>query len=122
MVWRHLSDIPSHVEWMADAAWIRMTGPRTFECETRVGPLRTLDRMEVVRWRPGREITVRHTGLVTGTGTFALQWLGPRRTRFVWSEDLDLPWYFAPPAARLVLRVLWRGNLRRFKALVESAR
>jgi carbon monoxide dehydrogenase subunit G len=119
-VWQRLKDIPSHVDWMADAVAIRTTGPRTFECETRIGPLRTLDKMEIVGWRRGREIVVRHTGLVTGTGSFALRSLGRRRTRFTWSESLDLPWYFVPPVARLVLRVVWRRNLRTLKRLVEA--
>jgi hypothetical protein len=119
-VWRRLKDIPSHVDWMADAAEIRMTGPRTFECETRVGPLRTLDKMEIVEWRPGRAIGIAHTGLVKGTGRFALRSVGRRRTRFTWSESLELPWYFAPPLARVVLRLVWRRNLRALKRLVEG--
>jgi len=120
VVWRYLADIPGHVEWMADAASIRVTGPGRFECETRVGPLRTLDRMEVVEWRPGRALGVRHEGLVKGTGRFALSWAGPGRTRFTWSEQLDLPWYFAPPLARFVLKQVWRRNLRTLKRLVEG--
>ena len=50
VVWTELSDIASHVEWMADAAAIRFTGDRhrgvgtTFDCVTKVGPLRTVDR------------------------------------------------------------------------------
>jgi Polyketide cyclase / dehydrase and lipid transport len=119
-VWRVVSDVPSHVRWMADAESIRVTGPGRFECETRVGPLRTLDRMEIVEWRPGRVLGVRHSGLVTGTGRFALSWAGPGRTRFTWSESLDLPWYFAPPVARLALRAVWKGNIRRLKRLIES--
>lgn len=117
-----VSDVPSHVDWMSDAAAIRVTGPRTFECKTRVGPLRTLDRMEIVEWKPGRVLGVRHEGLVTGTGRFVLSWAGPGRTRFTWSEKLDLPWYFVPPVARLVLRWVWARNVRRLKRLIESGR
>jgi uncharacterized protein YndB with AHSA1/START domain len=46
-VWTRLADIADHVHWMADARAIRFTGERrsgvgtTFECETRIGPLRT---------------------------------------------------------------------------------
>lgn len=120
MVWRYAADIPSHVDWMADAVAIRFTSPTAFVCDTKVGPFRTKDRMEIVEWAEGRAIGIRHTGLVTGTGRFTLRWAGPGRTRFTWEEALDLPWYFVPPLARLVLRAVWRGNLRRLKRLVES--
>lgn len=119
-MWRKIADVPSHVEWMADAVAIRVTGPTTFECDTRVGPLRTVDRMEVTEWRPGRAMGIRHTGLVTGTGRFTLRSLGRRRTRFTWDEELELPWYFAPPVARVVLRLVWRRNLRTLKRLLET--
>lgn len=121
-MWRHVRDIPSHVDWMEDAVAIRFTSPTTFVCDTKVGPLRTADRMEIVEWREGRSIGIRHVGLVTGTGRFTLRTVGPRRTRFTWQESLDLPWYFAPPVARLVLRRVWRRNLANLKRLVESAR
>lgn len=117
-----VSDVPGHVAWMADAHSIRVTGPRTFECETRVGPLRTLDKMEIVEWRPGRALGVRHEGLVKGTGRFTLSWAGPGRTRFTWSESLALPWYLAPPVARLVLKQVWRRNIRVLKRQIEAGR
>lgn len=120
MVWERVRDIESHVDWMTDAEAIRITGPSTFECDTRVGPFRLLDRMEVVEWSEGRSIGIRHVGLVTGTGRFTLRPLGRGRTRFRWEERLDLPWWMAPPAARLVLRLVWRRNLRNLKRLVES--
>ena len=64
-VWRRLADIADHVHWMADARAIRFTGERrsgvgtTLECETRIGPLRTTDVMEVTEWRRGRSQGVR---------------------------------------------------------------
>ncbi len=128
-VWRRLADIDDHVSWMADAASIRFTGDRrtgvgtTFECETRVGPLRTLDVMEVTEWRDGRAMGVRHSGIVTGTGRFELEGLDGR-TRLVWDEQLRFPWWLGGPVGGLlavpVLRLVWRGNLRRFAARVTS--
>ncbi|MGH9231646.1 MAG: hypothetical protein ACRD07_23490, partial [Acidimicrobiales bacterium] len=50
-VWARLADIADHVQWMADARAIRFTSERrsgvgtTFECETRIGPIRTTDVM-----------------------------------------------------------------------------
>jgi hypothetical protein len=81
-VWERLADIADHVTWMADATAIRLIGERhqgtgtRFECETRIGPLRTRDRMEVTDWRPGETMAVRHHGLVTGVGRFTLRPLG----------------------------------------------
>lgn len=128
-VWRHLADVADHVNWMADAAEVRFTGDRregvgtTFDCETRVGPLRTVDRMVVTEWEPGRAMGVDHRGLVTGTGRFSLSPAG-EDTVLTWDEDLRFPWWLGGPvtsvAARPVLRRLWSGNLRRFSERVET--
>ena len=127
-VWRRLADIGDHVSWMADAAAIRFVGDErsgvgaTFECETRLGPLRTVDVMEVTEWRPSRAMGVRHTGVVTGDGRFLLEPADGGRTRLVWAEDLRFPWWLGGAVggalARPVLRAVWRGNLRRFAARV----
>jgi carbon monoxide dehydrogenase subunit G len=129
-VWRRLADIADHVSWMADAASIRFTGDQrsgvgtTFECETRVGPLRTLDVMEITEWRERRSMGVTHRGLVTGTGRFRLARARRGRTRLTWDEDLRFPWWLGgligSVLARPVLRAVWRGNLRRFAALVTA--
>jgi uncharacterized protein YndB with AHSA1/START domain len=130
-VWAQLADIADHVTWMADAAAIRFTSDRreglgtTFECDTRVGPLTTVDVMEVTDWRPGEAMGVRHAGVVTGTGRFTLAAVSGGRSRLTWAEDLSFPWYLGGPVtARLatpVLRRLWAGNLRRFADRLESA-
>lgn len=129
-VWDRLADIADHVSWMADAAAIRFVGDRrqgvgtAFDCETRVGPLRTVDRMEVTEWEPGRSLGVRHRGLVTGTGRFTLRASSDgRRTELTWDEDLRFPWRLGGPVtatlARPVLRRLWSANLRRLATRVE---
>lgn len=128
-VWRRLADIADHVAWMADAATIRFrTDQRTgvgtvFECETRVGPLRTLDVMEVTEWRDRQAMGVRHTGIVTGAGRFVLRPCD-RGTALAWDEDLRFPWWLGGSLGTLVgrpvLRLVWRGNLRRLAALVAG--
>lgn len=132
VVWGELAEVPRHVEWMADAVAIRFLGDlrrgvgTTFECETRVGPLRTVDRMEITRWIDGHEIGVRHTGLVTGEGVFQLTPVDDAddRTHVTWTENLTFPWYLGGPitalVARPVLRHIWQGNLRRLAQLCES--
>lgn len=122
-VWSAIADISTHVEWMGDAEAITFTSPRrtgvgtTFDCETRVGPFRLTDRMEVTEWEPGVAMAIRHVGVVTGEGRFSLEPLGPHRTRFRWDEELWFPWWMGGPLgvvlSRPVLRRVWRANLSR---------
>ena len=134
-VWSELADLGAHTTWMVDAVSITFVGPERrgtgtrFDCATRVGPLRTTDRMVVVEWVEGTAIGVRHTGLITGEGRFTLD---PRagaegeaaRTEVRWTEELHFPWWLAGRlgawAGRPVLRRLWRRNLANLKARVEE--
>lgn len=131
-VWNEVRRVERHVDWMADAREIRFTGEQTsgtgtsFDCITRVGPLRTTDRMVITSWREGREIGVRHRGLITGAGRFTLSRIRGDRTRFTWAERLHFPWWLGGPfgafVGAIVLRRIWRRNLRVLKALIESGR
>lgn len=123
VVWADLADIGSHVEWMADAESITFTSETrlgigtTFDCVTRVGPIRLTDRMEITEWQPSEVMGVRHVGVVTGTGRFLLRpAAGGTRTDLTWDEELALPWWLGGPVAALVLRLIWRRNLRRLRA------
>lgn len=128
-VWRQVRDIASHVGWMADAEAIRFTSHRrtgvgtTFECDTRVGPITLTDVMEVTSWVERREMGVRHSGVVTGSGRFTLRRVGRGRTRFTWEERLTFPWWLGGRLGGLVgaqvLRQIWKGNLRRLRAGFE---
>ena len=121
-VWADLADIAGHVHWMHDARAIRFVGDRTsgvgtrFDCETRVGPFRMTDHMEVTEWVPGKVMGVRHHGLVTGKGRFTLRKARGGGTRFTWSERLRFPWLLGGPitaiAAKPVLKRIWRKNLK----------
>jgi hypothetical protein len=127
-VWDAISDLADHVSWMADAEAITFTSERTsgvgttFDCDTRVGPFRLTDRMEITEWDPGRTMGVRHVGVVSGTGQFRLK-RRPGGTLFVWEERLVFPRWMGGTVGRTVatplLRRLWLGNLRRLKARVE---
>lgn len=122
-VWADVRHIARHVEWMHDAESIVFTSDTTegvgttFDCATRVGPLRLTDRMEITEWEPDAVMGVRHVGVVEGTGRFTLTPVaGGARTRFAWEEDLRFPWWMGGPLGALVggqvLRLIWRRNLK----------
>jgi uncharacterized protein YndB with AHSA1/START domain len=129
-VWAAVEDIGSHVSWMHDAVAIRFHGHRrsgvgtAFACDTKVGPFRLTDEMEVTEWRRGRAMGIRHVGLVTGSGRFVLRRRRKGRTRFTWEERLRFPWWMGGPLGAVVggqvLRLVWRRNLRGLKRLVEA--
>lgn len=131
-VWDVVEPIERHVDWMADAVAIRFHGSQTrgtgtrFACDTKVGPFRLVDEMTITSWEPNERMGVSHSGLVTGSGEFTLRATGPGTTRFTWTETLTFPWWMGGPLAglvggSLVMRIIWRRNLRHLKSLVESA-
>ena len=121
-VWDDLRHISTHPEWMADAVGIRFLGEQRsgvgtrFECDTKVGPFRLTDVMEITEWAPGRAMGVTHRGLVTGTGRFTLTKLRGGRTRFQWKEKLRFPLWMGGPvgafASKPVLTWVWRRSMR----------
>jgi uncharacterized protein YndB with AHSA1/START domain len=132
-VWEVVEPVERHVDWMHDAVAIRFQSEQTrgvgtrFLCDTKVGPISLVDQMEITEWEPGAVMGVRHTGIVTGVGRFTLEPLDlGRRTRFTWAEDLTFPWHLGGPlgalvGGKLVLRPIWKRNLRNLRRLVESA-
>jgi uncharacterized protein YndB with AHSA1/START domain len=131
-VWRAIEPIERHVEWMTDAVSITFTSTirrgvgTQFECLTRVGPLRTTDRMGVTEWVPDESMGIEHHGVVTGSGRFTLRARGASSTDFTWTEELTFPWWMGgaavAAAAKPVLRAVWQRNLRNLKQLIENAR
>lgn len=121
-VWADVEDISSHVEWMHDAEAITFTSEAssgvgtTFDCLTKVGPIRLTDKMEITEWQPAQVMGVRHVGLVEGTGQFTLSPLPGERTAFVWEEELVFPWWMGGPLGGIVggqiLKLIWKRNLR----------
>ena len=126
-VWDYAADLARNVEWMADAASIAFTSETTegvgttFDCLTKFGPLRTTDRIEVTEWDPPNTLGISHRGAVRGTGRFTLT-PSDEGTRFTWTENLTLPWYFGSrlgqQPASMVLERVWRRNLRALRARI----
>jgi hypothetical protein len=129
-VWAAVEPLERHVDWMADAVAITFTGDTTrgtgttFDCVTRVGPFRTVDRMRVTQWEDGRTIGIEHAGVVRGEGSFDIADAGDGTSRFTWTERLRFPWWLGGPAgafvAAPVLRRIWRANLTHLKSIVEQ--
>ena len=125
-VWADLRDIVGHVEWMHDAESITFTSSETegvgttFDCATRLGPLRLIDKMEITVWAANECMGVRHVGLVAGRGRFTLTPTHAGTTLFAWDEELFFPWWMGGPLGGAIgaplLRVIWRRNLRSLAA------
>ena len=101
VLWRAVTDWAGQSEWMLGTR-VEVTGGdgcsvgSTLRAVTGAGPLGVADSMEITEWteQPGgpRRVVVAHTGnVVRGEGVFAVLELGPRRSRFLWTELLDLP-------------------------------
>lgn|SRR5690606_15774251 len=94
-VWDVVTDWPRQGAWMPATTVRVLPGPRQgvgtrVEAVTAVGPLRVVDPMEVVEWRPPRRCVTRHDGAVLrGLGTFAVEPSPTGGCRVTWEEDLD---------------------------------
>jgi hypothetical protein len=142
-VWAIVEPIENHVDWMADAVAIRFETEQTrgigtkFLCDTKVGPIKLVDQMEITEWTPATNggsgtpgidgaMGVKHTGIVTGSGIFSIEPLaGGKHTKFTWREDLDFPWYLGGRlgeiiGGRLVLGFIWKRNLKALEGLVNA--
>lgn len=131
-VWEVVEPVERHIDWMADAVAIRFQTDQTrgvgtsFFCDTKVGPIKLVDVMTITAWEPEKVMGVKHTGVVTGTGEFTLEPIGSTGTRFTWTESLDFPWWLGGPVGafvggQIVMKAIWRRNLRELKKLVENA-
>lgn len=130
-VWQIVEPVERHIDWMADAESIsfvteqrRGVGTK-FLCVTKVGPIKLTDTMRITQWEPQRAMGVEHIGIVTGSGVFTMESVSPDATRFIWEETLRFPWWLGGPlgaliGGKLVLRAIWRANLRRLAELCES--
>jgi len=128
-VWAALADLGTHAEWMLDATSVDFIGQRTsglgtrMAVETRIGPFRTLDVIEVVGWDEGRSIEVEHQGVVRGRGVLSVSTDGSR-TVLTWEETIRFPWWLggqlAAWLAQPVLAAVMRADLGRLGRRVAS--
>ena len=122
--WAELRVLERHVNWMADAVSITFTSEQregvgtAFRCITKVGPIKLTDVMTITAWQEASTMGVRHSGIVTGEGTFTLSGEG-NSSVLAWDENLAFPWWMGGKLgeffAKPVLQAIWRGNLRRLE-------
>jgi hypothetical protein len=135
-------DAPAEATWAAAVDWARqgdwMLGTRVtptvadgqgvggrLEAFSGIGRIGFLDPMEITLWQPPRACHVKHLGrVVRGTGAFEVEPRGDGRSRFYWSEDLELPWGVVGRIGWLAVRPLFALgvsiSLRRFAAGVTK--
>ena len=125
------------VDWVGQSRW--MLGTKVWvpegasgvgvggriEAFTGIWKIGFLDTMEITAWDEPHRVDVIHTGrIVRGTGTMQVVPVADGTSRFLWSEDLELPlgalgrfgWIFIKPGFRWgVLR-----SLKGFATLVEA--
>ncbi len=106
------------VDWSHQGEWMLGTRVQATHLEGRgagarisaftgVGPVGFVDPMEITLWEPPYRCHVRHLGrVVRGTGAFDIEPVAQGRTRFIWSEQLQVPGGAAGKAAFVVVRPL----------------
>jgi hypothetical protein len=113
---------------MADARRITFTSEQTrgvgtsFDCLTRLGPFRTVDRMTVTEWEPGQAMGIEHPAWSPARAASR----SPRTARdhLLVDRGAAIPVVDGRPDQRSRpgrCSAVWRRNLRRLRQLVEDA-
>lgn len=126
-----VTDWPIHGKWMlATSVATGADGGRgegaSFIARSGYGPLALVDPMTITAWDPPYRVAVRHDGnIVRGTGLFEVIALGDDRSRFVWSEELDIPLGVVGAIGFAIIKPLFVGlvvvSLGRLRRLVERS-
>ncbi len=130
-VWAAVVDWESQGDWIVGTR-VRVTGDRSEGMGTRIeamtggSRLAVVDPMVVTEWEPPNRCVLRHTGSsVRGDGVFEVFALPHGRSRFVWTEELELPlgrlgrggWPIVRPAVVAGMRT----SVQRLAARIEKS-
>ena len=125
------------VDWRGQDRWIPATTVRVvgqagiavggeIAAVTGHGRFSFLDTMTITRWDIPERVDVLHTGrVIRGVGIMRVIPLDSSRARFIWAEDLELPFGFVGSMGWQVIKPVFavgmRSALRKFAGLVESS-
>lgn len=137
LVWRRVSDWEGQRDWVLGTRVEVTSGDgrtvgSTLCATTGYGPAAFADTMDVTEFVEGGpwRAVVWHTGrVVRGGGIFEVVELGPGRSRFLWTEQLDLPlgalgragWPLLRPFTRALLGLSCRRLARLCEAELAGA-
>jgi uncharacterized protein YndB with AHSA1/START domain len=116
--WAAVTDWDRQGEWMLGTTVRAVTGGPSaegtrLEARTGAGPLAVVDQMRITDWEPPHRCQVAHLGrVVRGSAAFEVEPLTGGRSRFIWSEWLDLPLGLAGQYGFLLGRPLFEAGLR----------
>jgi hypothetical protein len=131
-VWGVLTAWERQPAWMVDAIEVHVLTPQrqgvgvTLRCPTNLLGVTVQDVMRVTGWVEPSYLEVTHLGrIITGTGAFELEELGPDRTTVRWWEEIDPPLgpvgeWGATTFVLPVLRRVFARSLARFAQLCET--
>ncbi|WP_434450609.1 SRPBCC family protein [Lentzea sp. E54] len=116
-IFRAVTDWERQREWVFGTRVSVVSGDgRSAGSEIEAVTFGVSDRMRITRWDPPHAVEVLHLGrVVRGTGVFAV-----RGSRFVWTERLDVPFFF--PSVKPLFMLALRRSLRRFARFAEEYR
>ena len=131
-VWDAITNWQAQSDWMLGTKVWPVEGDGAgvggkIEAFTGIWRIGFLDTMEITGWEPPKRCDVNHTGrVVGGTGTVEVVSTGDSTSKFIWSEDLDLPlgifgkvgFFFVKPG--FVFGV--RKSLEKFAKQVEQGK
>ena len=131
-VWNAITNWQAQSDWMLGTKVWPINGDGTgvggqIEAFTGIWRIGFLDTMEITAWNPPTKCDVLHTGrVVRGTGTFEVVATSDSTSKFIWSENLDLPLGVIGKVGFTIVKPGFiygvRKSLEKFADLVEQGK
>jgi uncharacterized protein YndB with AHSA1/START domain len=115
--WAAATDWARQGEWMLGTTVRALDGPSgpgaRLAARTGAGPFAVVDEMRITVWEPPHRCQVIHLGnVIRGSAAFEVEPLADGRSRFSWSEWLDLPLGLVGQYGFLVGRPIFRAGVQ----------